>query len=101
MDGFSVLVDPTRRAIADLLLRGESDVGGLVRELELPQPLVSKHLRILREAGAVEAEVTGKRRVYRLSDCPFPDVLAWMLPYAERWRASFDRLSTVLQEEDR
>lgn len=100
MDGFAVIAEPTRRAILDRLQAGASDVGGLVREMGLSQPLVSKHLRVLREAGAVEAQVAGKRRVYRLADQPLPDVLAWAAPYARRWSASFDRLADALDEEE-
>lgn len=100
MDGFTVIAEPTRRAIVDRLRVGGSDVGGLVRELGLSQPLVSKHLRVLREAGMVEAEIAGKRRVYRLTDQPLPDVMSWVQPYVERWSASFDRLAEALNEEE-
>lgn len=101
MDGFAVIAEPTRRAIVDRLRRGESDVGGLVDELQVSQSLVSKHLRVLRQAGVVESEVAGKRRIYRLTDRPLPDVLAWVQPYLERWTASFDRLAEALDEEER
>lgn len=95
MDGFALLADPTRRRILDLLrAAGEGaderagdgagegvDVSGLVEALDLPQPLVSKHLRALRESGAVTASVDGRRRVYRLTADPLRDVLAWVEPY--------------------
>jgi DNA-binding transcriptional ArsR family regulator len=95
MDGFALLADPTRRRILDLLrAAGEAadggagdrvgegvDVSGLVEALDLPQPLVSKHLRALRESGAVTASVDGRRRVYRLTADPLRDVLAWVEPY--------------------
>lgn len=101
MDGFAVIAEPTRRAIVDRLRLGESDVGGLVDELRVSQSLVSKHLRVLRQAGVVESEVAGKRRIYRLTDRPLPDVLAWVTPYIERWNTSFDRLAAALDEEER
>jgi DNA-binding transcriptional ArsR family regulator len=101
VDGFAVIAEPARRAIVDRLRVGASDVSGLVRELELPQSLVSKHLRVLREAGVVEAEIVGKRRVYRLTDRPLPDVFAWVAPYLERWTDSFDRLEHAMDEEER
>lgn len=101
MDGFAVIAEPTRRAIVDRLRLGESDVGGLVDELRVSQSLVSKHLRVLRQAGVVESEVAGKRRIYRLTDRPLPDVLAWVKPYVDRWSASFDLLAEALDEEER
>ncbi|BCJ64263.1 ArsR/SmtB family transcription factor [Polymorphospora rubra] len=99
MDGFTLIADPTRRRILDLLRAEERDVGALITALGLPQPLVSKHLRVLREAGAVTATVAGRRRVYRLAVDPLPDVLAWVTPYRQMWSASFDRLARSLDEE--
>lgn len=99
MDGFALLADPTRRRILDLLRAADEgsdeaadegdddaavegvDVSGLVEALDLPQPLVSKHLRALRESGVVSASVDGRRRVYRLTADPLRDVLAWVEPY--------------------
>ena len=81
MDAFALLADPTRRRVLDLLRRESADVTGLVEALDLPQPLVSKHLRVLRESGAVSVSVDGRRRVYRLTDDPLRDVLAWVEPY--------------------
>jgi DNA-binding transcriptional ArsR family regulator len=83
MDGFALLAEPTRRRILDLLReeRAGSDVGELVDALGLAQPLVSKHLRVLRECGAVSVSVDGRRRVYRLTADPLRDVLAWVEPY--------------------
>jgi len=99
MNGFALIADPTRRRILDLL-RGEgSDVGGLVEVLRMPQPLVSKHLRVLRDAGAVTATIAGQRRVYRLAADPLPDVLAWVLPYQHLWAASLDRLDRALEQD--
>ncbi|MFC0534137.1 ArsR/SmtB family transcription factor [Phytohabitans kaempferiae] len=99
MDGFTVIAEPTRRSIVDRLRVGEHDVGALVRGLGISQSLVSKHLRVLREAGVVEAQVVGKRRVYRLTEQPLPDVIAWVQPFVDRWAASFDRLAQALDDE--
>jgi len=99
MDGFTVIAEPTRRAILDRLQVSECDVGSLVQELGISQPLVSKHLRVLREAGVVDVEVVGKRRVYRLSDEPLPDVLDWVKPFIRRWTESFDTLAEALDED--
>ncbi|ACQ79324.1 transcriptional regulator, ArsR family [Beutenbergia cavernae DSM 12333] len=98
MDGFTAIAEPTRRRILDRLRAGESDVGGLVDELGLPQPLVSKHLRVLRDAGVVDVRAAGKRRVYRLSETPLPDVAAWVAPYLTTWTTSLDRLEAALDE---
>lgn len=100
MDGFTVIAEPTRRAIVDRLRLRSHDVGSLVDELGISQSLASKHLRVLRDAGVVEAEVAGKRRVYRLTKQPLPDVAAWAKPYVDLWAASFDRLAEALKEED-
>lgn len=100
MDGFAVIAEPTRRAIVDRLRLGASDVGSLVDELQVSQSLVSKHLRVLRQAGVVESEVSGKRRIYRLTERPLPDVLAWVKPYVDGWSMSFDRLADALDEEE-
>ena len=98
MDGFTVIADPNRRAILDCLLVNERDVGELVEELQLSQPLVSKHLRVLRDARLVEARVAGKRRIYRLTEQPMPDVIAWVSHYARFWNERFDRLAKGLEE---
>ena len=98
VNGFTAIAEPTRRTILDHLRGGEQDVGTLVAALGLPQPLVSKHLKVLREAGAVDVEVVGRRRVYRLASDPLPDVLAWVRPYVDRWNASFDRLEQALED---
>jgi DNA-binding transcriptional ArsR family regulator len=100
VDGFALIAEPTRRHILDRLRVADRDVTELVDSLRLPQPLVSKHLRTLREAGAVTAEVRGRRRVYHLSRDPLPDVLAWVTPYQQQWTASLDRMAALLDEED-
>jgi DNA-binding transcriptional ArsR family regulator len=99
MDAFAVIADPTRRRILDTLRDGNADVGTLVARLGISQPLVSKHLGVLRDSGAVDVTVDGKRRVYRLAEDPLPAVLAWVTPYHRKWSASLDRLSQLIDEE--
>jgi DNA-binding transcriptional ArsR family regulator len=99
MDAFAVIADPTRRLILDTLRDGDADVGTLVERLGISQPLVSKHLGVLRGAGSVDVRVDGKRRVYRLAEDPLPAVLAWVTPYHRKWSAGLDRLSQLVEEE--
>ncbi len=99
MDGFALIADPTRRRILDVLRGQDRTVGQLCDLLALSQPVVSKHLRVLRDAKAVRAAVAGNRRIYRLSSDPLPDVLAWVHPYHQMWAESFDRLARALEEE--
>jgi DNA-binding transcriptional ArsR family regulator len=101
VDGFTLIADPTRRRILEQLRAEPSDVGGLIAALGLAQPLVSKHLRVLRDAGAVISTVDGRRRVYRLALEPLPDVLAWVMPYHQVWSTSLDRLAGVLADEEK
>ncbi|WP_430782778.1 ArsR/SmtB family transcription factor [Actinoplanes sp. G11-F43] len=101
MDGFTLIADPTRRRILDALRVAEHDVSTLTGLLGIPQPLMSKHLRVLREAGAVTAATDGRRRVYRLAADPLPDVLGWVSPYHRRWSDGFDRLAEALDDERR
>ena len=82
VDAFAMIADPNRRRILDTLRDGDADVGTLVERLGISQPLVSKHLGVLREAGSVDVRVDGKRRVYRLAEDPLPAVLAWVTPYS-------------------
>ena len=104
MDGFGVLAEPTRRRILDELRTvpnpdepgSGKDVATLVDSLGLPQPTVSKHLRALREAGAVTVRVDGPRRIYRLSHQPLSDVAAWLEPYRRMWLESLDKLERHL-----
>jgi DNA-binding transcriptional ArsR family regulator len=81
VDAFAVIADPTRRRILDTLRDGATDVGTLVDLLGISQPLVSKHLGVLRDSGTVDVQIEGKRRVYRLAEDPLPAVLAWVTPY--------------------
>ena len=96
MDAFAVIADPTRRRILDTLCDGATDVGTLVARLGISQPLVSKHLGVLRDVGSVDVTVVGKRRVYRLAENPLPAVLAWVTPYHRKWSSSLDRLSELV-----
>jgi DNA-binding transcriptional ArsR family regulator len=99
VDAFAVIADPTRRRILDTLREGTADVGTLVAQLGISQPLMSKHLGILRDAGSVDVTIDGKRRVYRLADDPLPAVLAWVTPYHRKWASALDRLSQLIDEE--
>ena len=95
-----MIADPTRRRILDTLRRGATDVGELVAQLDISQPLASKHLAVLRSAGAVEVQVDGKRRIYHLARDPLPTVLAWVTPYHRKWSMGLDRLGDLLNEEE-
>jgi DNA-binding transcriptional ArsR family regulator len=95
---FGVLAEPQRRRILDLVRDGERSVGELVGALSISQPAVSKHLRVLREAGLVEARVDEQRRLYRLRPEPLRELDAWLAPYRQAWDASLDRLETRLGE---
>ena len=83
---FEILAEPTRRRVLDLLRERERTVGDLVDELDMSQPAVSKHLRVLRDAGLVEARVDAQRRIYSLRAEPLADVDAWLEPYRKFWR---------------
>jgi DNA-binding transcriptional ArsR family regulator len=93
---FEVLSEPTRRSILDLLRDGERPVGELVHLLDLSQPAVSKHLRVLREAGLVEARVDAQRRVYRIVPEPLRELDRWLAPYREMWAERLDLLEARL-----
>lgn len=94
-----MIADPTRRRILDTLRGGDIDVGELVARLDISQSLASKHLAVLRTAGAVDVRVDGKRRIYRLADDPLPAVLAWVTPYHRKWSMSLDHLADLIDEE--
>jgi DNA-binding transcriptional ArsR family regulator len=95
---FSALAEPTRRSILDLLRDGERPVGDLVGELRLSQPAVSKHLRVLRDAGLVDVRVDAQRRMYRIRPQPLAEVDAWLAPYRRLWTRSLDALGKHLEE---
>jgi DNA-binding transcriptional ArsR family regulator len=93
---FAIIAEPNRRALLDLLVTSERSVGELERQLGMPQPSVSKHLRVLREAGFVESRVDAQRRVYRLRPEPFMEVDSWLAPFRRFWSAHVDALERHL-----
>jgi DNA-binding transcriptional ArsR family regulator len=95
-----VLAEPSRRRILDLLLQEEQPVGALVEALGSSQPSVSKHLRVLREAGLVEARVDAQRRLYRVRPEPLQAIDAWLEPYRRLWGARLDDLERHLDRMD-
>ena len=97
MSAFEVLAEPHRRQILDLLRDEERPVGELVRELALSQPAVSKHLRVLREAGMVDVRGDAQRRLYRVRAEPLRAMDQWLAPYRAMWAASLDDLERHLQ----
>jgi DNA-binding transcriptional ArsR family regulator len=102
MEIFAAVVDPTRRRILDLLWAGHRPVGELVAELGMSQPAVSRHLRVLRDAGLVEAEVDAQRRLYRLRPDALRELDAWLEPYRLLWSGRLDGLERALEQmEDR
>jgi DNA-binding transcriptional ArsR family regulator len=97
---FEVLAEPRRRQILDLLRTGERPVGELVDALELSQPAVSKHLKVLRDAGLVEVRQDAQRRWYRLRPAPLVEIDAWLEPYRDLWRGRLDALEVHLDTMD-
>ena len=93
---FNIIADPNRRSILAFLADGEQSVGNIERKLRLPQPTVSKHLRVLRDAGFVEAAVDAQRRVYRLKPEPMLEIDAWLQPFRKLWSAHIDALERHL-----
>jgi DNA-binding transcriptional ArsR family regulator len=95
---FEVVAEPTRRRILDLLLAGERAVGDLVAELAMSQPAVSRHLRVLRDAGLVATRTDAQRRVYRLDARPLAAMDEWLEPYRRLWAGRLDSLARHLDE---
>ena len=95
-DAFVVLAEPTRRRILAELREAERNVGELVGSLDLPQPTVSKHLKVLREAGFVSARVAAQQRIYRLEASPFVALASWLEPYRAVWERHLDALERHL-----
>src|SRR5580658_9213794 len=93
---FAVVAEPNRRAILSLLLSSELSVGEIERELRLPQPSVSKHLRVLRDAGFVESRIEAQRRLYRLRPEPLMELDAWLTPFRRFWTRHVDALERHL-----
>ncbi len=97
---FEIIAEPNRRAILSLLVTSEQSVGEIERQLGMTQPTVSKHLRVLREAGFVESTVDAQRRLYRLKPEPFQEVDAWLAPFRRFWSAHIDALERHLDRMD-
>jgi DNA-binding transcriptional ArsR family regulator len=97
---FDIIAEPNRRAILSLLVSSEQSVGEIERRLRMPQPTVSKHLRVLREAGLVEATVHAQRRLYRLKPAALEEVDAWLAPFRRFWSAHVDALERHLDRMD-
>jgi DNA-binding transcriptional ArsR family regulator len=95
---FDALAEPTRRRILDLLMQDERPVGDLVASLDISQPGVSKHLRVLRDAGLVEARTEAQRRIYRVRPEPLAEIDAWLAPYRRLWASRLDALERHLDE---
>lgn len=98
---FQVLAEPARRRILDILRGGECPVGHLVGGLGISQPAVSKHLRVLRDAGLVEVRVNAQRRLYRVRLDVLRDIDDWLAPYRAMWESSLDALEEHLAAEER
>jgi DNA-binding transcriptional ArsR family regulator len=98
---FEIIAEPNRRAILSLLVSSEQSVGEIEQELGMSQPTVSKHLRVLRDAGFVEATVDAQRRLYRLTPGPLQELDAWLAPFRLFWSAHVDALERHLDRMDR
>jgi DNA-binding transcriptional ArsR family regulator len=97
---FTVLAEPNRRTILSLLASSERSVGEIERRLRMPQTSVSKHLRVLRDAGFVESRIEAQKRVYRLRPEPLKEVDAWLEPFRRLWTAHVDALERHLDRMD-
>ncbi len=101
VSAFDIIAEPNRRAILSLLVSSEQSVGEIESRLRLPQPTVSKHLRVLREAGFVEFTVDAQRRLYRLRPESLQELDAWLAPFRRFWSAHVDALERHLDRMDR
>ncbi len=97
---FEIIAEPNRRAILSLLVSSQQSVGEIERQLRMPQPAVSKHLRVLRDAGFVESTVDAQRRLYRLKPEPFQEMDEWLAPFRRIWSAHVDALERHLDRMD-
>jgi DNA-binding transcriptional ArsR family regulator len=97
-DAFNAVAEPRRRQILDALAGGERPVNDLVAQLHLAQPLVSKHLRVLREVGLVDVRDEGRQRIYRLNGRSLKPIHDWVKNYERTWNKRFERLDVVLEE---
>ena len=93
---FEIIAEPNRRAILSLLVSSQQSVGEIERQLRMPQPTVSKHLRVLRDAGFVESTVDAQRRLYRLRPEPLQELDAWLAPFRRFWSTHLDALERHL-----
>jgi DNA-binding transcriptional ArsR family regulator len=93
---FEIIAEPNRRAILGLLVSSQQSVGEIERQLRMSQPMVSKHLRVLREAGFVESTVDAQRRLYRLKPEPLQEIDMWLAPFRRYWSAHVDALERHL-----
>ncbi len=100
VDTLAVIAEPTRRRILDRLRHGESSVGSLVSTLAMSQPAVSKHLRVLRDAGFVTCRIAAQQRIYRLEPRPLQQLDAWLAPYRQLWETHLDALEAHLDNEE-
>ncbi|HEY0529630.1 MAG TPA: metalloregulator ArsR/SmtB family transcription factor [Gemmatimonadaceae bacterium] len=98
---FSIIAEPNRRAILSMLASSEHSVGELMHRLRLPQPSVSKHLKVLRESGFVESRVEAQRRVYRINPKPLKEVDAWLAQFRRYWSKHLDALEQHLDRMDK
>ena len=98
--GFEIIAEPNRRAILSLLVASEQSVGEIERRLRMSQPTVSKHLRVLREAGFVESTVDAQRRLYRLKLGPLQEIDDWLAQFRRFWSARIDALERHLDRMD-
>jgi DNA-binding transcriptional ArsR family regulator len=101
MDALTAIAEPTRRRIVDALRTRECSVSDLVTMLRMSQPAVSKHLRVLREAGVVTASTRAQQRIYRLNPAPFRELDAWLAPYRQLWTRHLAALEEHLNERDK
>jgi len=97
---FEVVAEPARRGLLDLLLAGPRPVGELARETGLSQPNTSRHLRVLREAGLVESQADGQRRLYALRPAGLAELERWLAPYRQLWQRSLDALERHLDDQE-
>jgi DNA-binding transcriptional ArsR family regulator len=97
-DAFNAVAEPRRRQILDVLAGGERPVNDIVEQLGMAQPLVSKHLRVLREVGLVDVRDEGRQRIYRLNGHSLKPIHDWVKNYEQAWAERFDRLDVVLEE---
>ncbi len=99
-DAFGILAEPSRREILDLLMGGPRSVGEIAERTDLSQPNASRHLRLLREADMVRAEVQGQRRLYELRPEGMAKLFGWIAPYQRLWHGSLEALKNHLNEVD-